>query len=62
MESDPDCPSSGCPEKKVKGIPRNYFVPNFGIDEDILSTEKNIADAEEAESKKLLQPIGKLLK
>ena len=38
LNSDPICPSSGCKEKKYKGIPRNYFVPDFGVDSDIVST------------------------
>ena len=58
MTSDPDCPSSGCPEKKIKGIPRNYFVPNFGLDEDIVSTQKNIADAEALDEQRVAVPIG----
>lgn len=65
LSSDPICPSSGCKEKKYKGIPRNYFVPNFGIDEDIASTQKNIEDAEEAQESgvdKKPQPVGELLK
>jgi hypothetical protein len=34
---------------KAKGPPKNYAVPNFGVDEDIAWTQKNIASA----SKKL---------
>lgn len=29
-----------------KDIPRDYFVPNFGVDRDILTTQKNIGDYE----------------
>jgi hypothetical protein len=31
---------------KPKSPPRNYFVPNFGVDKDIKLTELNIAEAE----------------
>jgi len=30
----------------AKEIPRNYFVPNFGKDKEILATQKHIVDAE----------------
>jgi len=66
LSSDPICPSSGCFEKKKK-YPRNYFVPDFGVDSDIVSTQKNIDDAEEAEADSLKavdvkpEPVGKLL-
>ena len=30
--SDPICSSAGCPEKKDKSHPKDYFVPNFGVD------------------------------
>jgi hypothetical protein len=36
LNSDPICPSSGCEERKIKEKPMNYFVPNFGVDSDIL--------------------------
>ena len=29
--------------------PRNYFVPNFGVDSDIADTTSNIAEAESEE-------------
>jgi hypothetical protein len=25
--------------------PKNYFVPNFGVDEDILDTQRHLKDA-----------------
>lgn len=28
----------GVPKKKVGGHPTNYFVPDFGMDEDIITT------------------------
>jgi hypothetical protein len=30
----------------AKPPPRNYFVPNFGLDHDILASQKNTKDAE----------------
>ena len=39
ISSDPICSSAGCPTKKDKGHPKDYFVPNFGMDEDIASTQ-----------------------
>ena len=31
---------------KEKDIPRDYFVPDFGVDRDILTTQKNLGDNE----------------
>lgn len=45
MQSDPICSSSGCTQyKQPEGPPSHpmdYFVPNFGVDHDILATESN---------------------
>jgi hypothetical protein len=30
----------------AKEIPRNYFIPNFGKDKEIIATQKHIQDAE----------------
>jgi len=32
----------GVPKSKVGGHPTNYFVPDFGMDEDIITTQSNI--------------------
>lgn len=47
-KSDPICNSVGCTQYQwdhVKGHPKDYFVPNFGVDEDIRSTQQNEAAA-----------------
>jgi hypothetical protein len=31
---------------KEKDIPRDYFIPNFGVDRDIITTQKNLGDNE----------------
>jgi len=45
MQSDPICSSAGCSQyKQPEGgpdHPMNYFVPNFGMDRDVLATEAN---------------------
>jgi len=45
MESDPICSSSGCDQyKQPAGTPpppMDYFVPNFGMDHDIIATGDN---------------------
>ena len=33
--------------------PRDYFVPNFGKDKDLVMTDLNLAEAEEQHGKKL---------
>jgi hypothetical protein len=33
--------------------PRNYFIPNFGVDTDIKDTESNLAEAETQEGHKM---------
>ena len=35
------------PDKKAKGHPVDYKVPNFGVDEDIKATHEHLAHAEE---------------
>jgi hypothetical protein len=45
LNSDPICPSSGCEERKIKERPMNYFVPNFGVDSDILAAQASERDA-----------------
>jgi hypothetical protein len=50
--SDPICSSAGCfqynhPKKSESTkIPRDYFVPNFGADSDVLGTANSISIAE----------------
>ena len=49
--SDPICNSYKCTQylhPKVKGHPVDYFVPNFGPDEDIASTQSHEAAASAA--------------
>ena len=33
--------------KKPKGPPLDYFVPNFGVDQDILDTQEHIRQSEQ---------------
>lgn len=57
LESDPICPSSGCQQdywnsythpapKDLNNWPRDYFVPDFGQDHDIIGSLDNIALAQ----------------
>ena len=52
LRSDPICDSAnretcvGMPRKSP--YPMNYFVPNFGLDSDILDTQRHMADLEKA--------------
>lgn len=42
IQSDPICSSAGCTEyvnKSKSSYPMDYFVPNFGVDHDILASE-----------------------
>ena len=48
MSSDPICHSAGCPEWK-KDATKDYRVPNFGLDHDIITSQTN----EKATEKKL---------
>jgi hypothetical protein len=45
IESDPICSSAGCDQyKQPAGPPQHpmdYFVPNFGMDKDVIATETN---------------------
>lgn len=57
-ESDPICSSAGCSQYKHKKKPRgydiNYFVPNFGVDTDIIDNHHSLAISEDALSHKLV--------
>jgi len=52
LQDDPHCNSSGCTQylfpksEEEKKIPRDYFVPNFGVDHDILASERDLKVAE----------------
>ena len=52
VQSDPICSSAGCTQynhplaPNATVIPRDYFVPNFGKDNDMIATEKHILDQE----------------
>lgn len=51
IQSDPHCNSSGCtqylfPKDKTNDYPKDYFVPNFGMDHDIKSTFRDLKVAE----------------
>ena len=53
MQSDPICSSAGWPcDQNTKKFPYpiNYKVPNFGVDEDIINTQKHISDQEKAKN------------
>jgi hypothetical protein len=48
-KSDPICSSAGCDQyehPKLKTHPMDYFVPNFGVDHDVLASHSAIASAE----------------
>lgn len=53
VESDPVCHSAGCtqylhPKPAKKDVhPMNYFVPNFGRDEDVTTTFNSMIVAED---------------
>jgi len=38
--------------KADKAIPKNYFVPDFGVDQDIKTTANNLKNAEQTLGKK----------
>jgi len=41
MGSDPICHSAGCPEQKKAEFPKDYRVPDFGLDHDIIDSQKH---------------------
>jgi len=50
IQSDPICSSVGCPKTKIKDKndwPKDYPVPNLGMDPDIIGTFNSLAVAEE---------------
>lgn len=64
MESDPIGSSIGITEyplpKEAKGHPMNYFVPNFGVDREILDHDTDLAAAEAQVGKKFeIKEAGK---
>ena len=46
IDSDPICNSAGCTQYKQKTTPLgydlDYFVPNFGVDQDIINTKNSL--------------------
>lgn len=49
VQSDPICSSAGCPKTKLKAAndyPKDYPVPNFGVDRDIITTRNSLEKAE----------------
>jgi hypothetical protein len=55
--SDPICSSAGCTQyehPKVESHPMDYFVPNFGVDQDIISHDTSLAIAEKQLGHKLV--------
>ena len=50
MQSDPICSSAGCTQYKhdeqKPGYPMDYFVPNFGVDHEILASHDGLKWAE----------------
>jgi hypothetical protein len=61
LESDPVCSSAGCnyaSQKPPKGHPVDYFVPNFGRDQDINSTWASL-DWAESKHQHRFNPISK---
>ena len=63
LESDPICSSAGCTQykhkKKARGYDINYFVPNFGVDKDIIDNHASLATVEDAMSHKLIMGTSK---
>jgi len=43
--SDPVCSSAGCPNNKKATHPMDYFVPNFGMDQDIMDSQSHEAQS-----------------
>jgi len=55
LEDDPICSSAGCTQYKhpeAKSHPMDYFVPDFGKDQDMISVEKAAVAAEKVRGKK----------
>ena len=49
LKSDPVCNSAGCTQylhPKKDDFKKNYFVPNFGVDHDIITNHKSLDIAE----------------
>ena len=56
LQSDPICGSGGCEETlpaPPKSHPVDYFVPNFGVDQDIKDNHNSLAIAEKQRGHKL---------
>ena len=53
-KSDPICDSANwpCGSKRKSSHPVDYKVPNFGVDEDIINTQKHVADQEKRQKHK----------
>lgn len=60
LESDPICSSAGCTQyehPKIKSHPVDYFVPNFGPDQEaVKDNENSLANAEKQLNHKLVIP------
>lgn len=58
LNSDPICSSAGCNQYKQKkqplGYDLDYFVPNFGPDQDVINTAKSVVNAELTHHHKLI--------
>ena len=63
IESDPICNSAGCTQflhpEKDRGYKINYFVPDFGVDKDIIANKNSLANAEKQLGHKWEFPTGK---
>ena len=61
MQSDPICSSAGCTQYKSPEVvthPMDYFVPDFGVDQDVAYTENNIKMAEIAQGHTMAADFG----
>lgn len=59
LQSDPICHSAGCTQYKAPGKnshPMDYFVPNFGMDSDIIDSMGNMDKAESALGREIPVP------
>ena len=64
LMSDPICSSAGCPHTlpllpKEDQYPKDYFVPNFGMDFDIEDTLGSLAQAEKSLNNKWVFQFSK---